>query len=47
LADAVEKAEDAAEKVAVADNPRARGILCTRMGIPTSLSGFWQSYSQR
>jgi len=43
-ADAVEKAEDAAEKVAVADNPQARVILCTRMAIPTSLSDLRQEF---
>ena len=43
-ADAVEKAEDAAEKVAVADNPQARVILCTRVAIPTSLSDLRQKF---
>ena len=36
-ASAVERAGDAVEKVAAADNPRARGILSTRMGSTTTL----------
>jgi len=35
-ASAVERAGDAVEKVAAADNPRARGILSTRMGSTTT-----------